>query len=111
MSYDIILFETNRGGKPVEEFIESLSPNNRAKTIYTIRLLRQFGPFLKMPHSKKITRNLYELRVRVKEEIRVFYAYIGETICLLHAFKKKSQKIPSREIKNAEERLSTIDKI
>lgn len=106
-----MLFETNRGERPVEEFVESLLPSTQSKVVSLVRLLREFGTFLKMPHSKKVTKNLYELRVRGKEETRIFYAFSGDRIYLLHAFKKKSQNIPLKEIKLAENRLSSLDKL
>ena len=111
MAWNILLFETARGDKPVEDFIKPLSSSSRSKVIHMIRLLKQFGTFLNMPHSKKITKDIYELRVKGKEEIRIFYAPFGRKIYLLHAFKKKSQKIQSKEIKLAEQRLKALDKI
>lgn len=71
MIWDIILFENDRGERPVEEFIKPLSSSSRSKVIHMIRLLKQFGTFLNMPHAKKITKEIYELRVRGKEEIKL----------------------------------------
>ena len=110
MAWKILFYENSRGERPVQEFITTLSPSSQSKVIGSVRLLREFGMFLKMPHSKKITKNLYELRIRGKEEVRIFYAFSRGKIYLLHAFKKKSQRTPSKEIKLAEARLATIDK-
>ncbi len=104
MRWNIILFETSRGEKPVEEFIESLSPSSYAKVLHTLELLKQYGTFLSMPHCKKVTKNIYELRIRGKEEVRIFYLIREKNIFLLNAFKKKTQKIPKKEIKIAEKR-------
>ncbi len=107
MSWEILFFESGRDEKPVEIFIDSLDIDTEAKVfrmVYT--LLHQYGPSLTMPHSKKITDNLYELRIRGKVEIRIFYTFKDKAIYLLHAFQKKSQKIPSRELDIAKKRLA-----
>lgn len=108
MDWNIFLFKTNRGEKPIKEFIQSLSPSSIAKITHTIDLLKEYGSFLNMPHSKKIANNLYELRIRGKQEIRIFYIFKGKDIYLLHAFQKKSQKTPSKELKIALERMKLL---
>jgi len=67
MNWNILLFETNRVEKPVEKFIKSQNPATIAKIAHTLDLLEKYGSFLSMPHSKKITGNLYELRIRGKQ--------------------------------------------
>ncbi|TSC85991.1 MAG: Uncharacterized protein G01um101416_755 [Microgenomates group bacterium Gr01-1014_16] len=71
-------------------------------------LLQKHGPDLGMPHSKIITSGLNELRVRGKNEIRIFYTFKGKSIYFLHAFKKQTQKTPDKEIKTANQRLTLI---
>jgi len=79
-----------------------------AKTLRTIDLLEQFGNKLVFPHSKKITGNLFELRVRGMQEIRVIYAFHNDAAIILRAFKKKTMRIPKREIEVAEQRLKMV---
>ena len=62
-----------------------------------------------MPYAKKITDQLYELRIRGKVEIRIIYGFKNNEAVLLHIFKKKQNKIPRKEINTAEERFSLID--
>jgi phage-related protein len=74
-----------------------------------LELLEEFGPLLNMPHAKPLGDGLYELRVRGKQEVRVFYVFAhGDNIYLLHGFLKKDQAIPKREIKLARIRKSEI---
>lgn len=108
MAWNIILFESNRGEKPVEEFTYSLDELTIPKINHHVRLLIRFGPWLGMPYSKKLTNSLYELRIRGKQEIRIIYSFKGRNIYLLHAFKKQTQKIPNKEIKIAQKRLDMI---
>lgn len=101
MKWQVILFETSRGDKPVESFINQCTPQTVAKIAHHLDLLEKYGSRLGMPHAKKLTSDLYELRLRGKDEIRIIYCYIKNNICLLHAFKKQSQKTPKREIDTA----------
>ena len=105
MPWKIIFFKTPRGEKPVEHFIDSLDEKAESKVFRSLDLLRDYGPALIMPHAKKISSQLYELRVRGTIEIRIFYTFRGNIIYLVHAFQKKSQKIPSRELETAKNRL------
>lgn len=50
--------------------------------------------------------NLYEVIVKKQGQYRAIFAYIFEdTIIVLHAFMKKSQKTPKKDIKLAIKRL------
>lgn len=111
MSWNIFLYETNRGEKLVEKFIQSLAPPTIAKIMHTIELLERFGSFLGMPHSKKLTSGIYELRIRGREEIRILYTFRRRDIYLLHIFKKQSQKTPPKEINVASGRLKVLTDI
>lgn len=63
-----------------------------------------------LPHAKKITRNLFEIRVKLQGEYRGFYAYIGNLdIVVLHFFRKKSQKTPIKDLELAKRRLKQYE--
>ncbi len=53
----------------------SLQESSAAKAFKLIRLLRTFGNQLRMPYSKQILSNLFELRARGGQEIRIFYCF------------------------------------
>lgn len=108
MTWKIILFELKRGEKPVEEFINSLNDTTTAKIAHTLDLLQKYGYRMGMPHSKKIDRDLFELRIKGSEEVRIFYAFKNNRIVLIHGFKKKTQKTPAREIDMALKRLKSL---
>ena len=105
MAWVVILFESKRKEKFVEEFIKSLSGSTIAKVVHGVDLLEKHGPFVGMPHSKKLSKELFELRIRGKEEVRIIYSFVNNKIYLLHGFKKKKQKIPRKEIDIALKRL------
>jgi len=108
----VLTYETNRGEKPVDEFIKKQQPQARAKIIHNIRLLRQYGNKLGMPHSKAFGGKLYELRIRGKEELRILYCFSQQkTIYLLHAFKKQKQQPSLKDLKLARSRMEELTKI
>lgn len=47
----------------LEKFIESLENSTIAKILHTIDLLEMFGHKLGLPHSKRISKNIFELRI------------------------------------------------
>ena len=62
---------------------------------------------LDFPHAKKVTKNIFEIRVKVQGEYRGFYAYIGKLdIVVLHFFRKKTQKTPIKDLQVAQRRLT-----
>lgn len=109
MIWEIIVFETSNKDKPVEKFIKSLQAVTISKIAHGINLLERWGNQLGMPRSKKLDRDLYELRIRGSEEIRILYMFKGKRIYLLHAFKKKSQKTPKKELELALFRVKSIN--
>ncbi len=81
------------------------------KCLRLIDLLRMFGNKLSMPYSKKISANLYELRVRGQQEIRIFYCFYQDKAVIVYHFIKKSQKTPRKEIKIALSRIAVLTPI
>ncbi len=92
----------------VEQFLGSLSKKEIAKTIRTIELLEEFGNNLGMPHSKHLSDGLLELRVRGTRELRIFYTFHKNKAYLLHAFIKKTQKTPEKEIATAKSSQNSL---
>jgi phage-related protein len=105
----ILLYETSRGEKPIELFILSQNAATQAKTARQIDLLEKHGHLLGMPHSKKLHSDIYELRIRGQNELRILYCFKKKGIYLLHIFKKQTQKTPKRELETALKRLREID--
>jgi phage-related protein len=75
-----------------------------------IKLLIEYGPSLRLPHSKAFGNGLFELRPRSKSVIgRAFYCFLaGQRVVVLHAFIKKSQQTPTQEIKLARKRMKEV---
>lgn len=90
----------------VKDNLYSLNRVPLNKCLRLIDLLKLFGNTLSMPYSKKISTNLYELRARGQQEVRIFYCFYQDKAVIVHHFIKKSQKTPQKEIETA---LSRID--
>jgi phage-related protein len=75
-----------------------------------VELLMEFGPKLRMPHSRAIGGGLFELRPRSREGIgRAFYCFvIGQRVMILHAFVKKTQETPEHELRIARIRMKEV---
>ena len=108
MRYQIKLFQTARGDYPVNKFVEEQDPTTYSKILHTIGLLKNHGYYLRMPFSKKLGDKLYELRITSKVAARILYTTHNSVFYLLHAFKKKAQKTPRKEIKIALDRIKKI---
>jgi phage-related protein len=103
-----IKFYTLETGKcPVEEFFDSLTNKQFEKISFVLDLIEQIN-IVPSKYFKKLkgTDNIWEIRVQQGNNIfRILGFFDGkELVVLNHAFIKKSQKIPQKEIAVAEKR-------
>ncbi len=94
----------------LENEILKLPSGLLARYLRLTDLLTEFGSNLGLPHTKKIEKELFELRVKGNEGIaRVFFCTkVGRKIIMLHSFIKKSQKTPKKEIEIARKRRKEV---
>ncbi len=94
----------------VSDEIESWPDGILADFARIVELLMEFGPNLRMPHSRALGDGLFELRPRGKEGIgRVFYCYASDRcVVILHAFVKKSRSVPEKDMKIARKRMKEV---
>lgn len=73
-------------------------------------LLMEHGPDLRLPHSRPFGRGLLELRPKGRSGIgRALYFFLkGRRAVVLHAFIKKSQETPDRDLKLARKRMKEV---
>lgn len=106
MAWQLRHYLDRRGNSPVEEFIERLPERDRAKVRAGIAFLGEVGNRAREPLSKGLGKGLFELRVKSS---RIFYCFKRSgVIVLLHAFTKKTQKTPKREMEIARRRLEEM---
>lgn len=89
----------------IKIFFDALEDRVGAKVDSAIQLLSVEEYHLSMPYSKKIERDLYELRISSIQNIRIFYTFFDKQIVLLHAINKKTQKLELNDLKTVRRRL------
>lgn len=93
----------------IDKFLDELNDESRAKISTALDLLKDYGHELRYPYSKKITRNIFELRAKGDQLVRLFFGYRGGKIYILTGFIKKTQKTPRAEIERAEKAYKDLD--
>lgn len=91
--------------------IESWPVDLLADYAHLAQLLAEFGPDLRMPHSRAMGEGLFELRPRGRAGIgRALYCFlIGQRVVVLHAFVKKTQKAPDKDLRLARKRMKELN--
>ncbi len=106
MLWEIIFYLTASGRSPVEEIIDSLTSKEKAKVIWLFDLLVKHDAFLGEPYVKKVTDELWELRLLGKGRHRRFlFSFDEKVIVMLHALSKKSRRLSPKDINTALLRL------
>lgn len=93
----------------VKKFIKNIDDVSYAKVLDYIGLLRKYGSSLRPPESKKVHTNLFELRIKAKVNVRIFYTFHEGSALLVYAYNKKTQKIDLKTLKHLKALLKSID--
>lgn len=82
----------------------------RGKYLHTVELIETHGAQLGKAFTKPLKAGLFEIRVKAKEGIgRAFFCYeLKHEIIILHAFRKKAQKTPRKELNIAMNRMRQV---
>ena len=103
----IKFYRLEKGKCPVEEFFDSLTNKQFEKIAFVLDLIEQID-IVPRKYFKKLkgTDNIWEVRVQQGNNIfRILGFFDGKDLVVLnHAFTKKSQKIPQKEMAVAENR-------
>lgn len=75
-----------------------------------VELLMEHGPNLRLPYSRALGSGLFELRPRGRSGIgRAFYCFlVGRQVVMVHAFIKKTEHIPEKELALARKRAIEV---
>jgi phage-related protein len=75
-----------------------------------VELLMEHGPNLRLPHSRSMGEGLFELRPRGRTGIgRAMYCFlVGKRVVVVHAFIKKTQQTPDKDLKIARKRAKEL---
>jgi len=102
-NWQIYFYKNSKGEQPVKDYINNLKAAEQAKVRNKLNLLKEFGPFnLDINHVKYLKDKIWELRIVGKDHHRIFwFIFNSKNIILLHAFHKKTQKIPQIHIQKS----------
>lgn len=93
----VVFFATDKQS-PVKEFIIRCDQKQRSKISRQIKYLIEFGLVKEVLNLKKLSgTKLWEIRILGKDNIRLICVNFNQQIVILHAFFKKTQKIPRKE--------------
>lgn len=95
------------GRSPVQAFLEGLTGEDRVDGLALLKLLAERGNTLRLPHSKPLGGELFELRGR---QVRIFYAFRpGRRAVLLDGVVKKREDIPPAVLQRVRRYLRALE--
>lgn len=107
--WKVIYYVSSSGNNPVKEFLDA-NLKTKVKALRIFSNIEEYGLTSVIPHIKKLTGTpLWEIRILGEDSTRILYiTRSGKQILLLHAFVKKTDKTPLKEINVALGRLREI---
>ena len=103
----IIFYRFENGKCPIEDYFESLSNKQVEKIFFVLDIVEEFDIVPKKFFKKlEASDDIWEVRVQHGNNIFRLLGFFdnNDLVVLSHAFTKKTQKIPRKEIKVAEQR-------
>ena len=108
----ITYYTTPSGRRPVEDFIRAQPVRLGAALFEALDQIEEHGLSAPGVSLRQIRGKLWEIRISAGGAARVFYCLLPgggeETLVLLHAYLKKTQKAPRQEIETAEGRMREV---
>lgn len=102
-SKSVIYYPDARGETPAWKFLLTLNQDEQQKAFAYISYLEEQGERLRRPITEYLGDKVYELRPK---QIRILYAFVGQHMVILHAFRKKTSPMPTSEKRLAQARLA-----
>ena len=100
--YEVLFYEGDDGNCPVDDFLDGLAVNIRAKVEKWMEKLEEEGPNLPRPYADLLRDKIRELRINFgTNNYRILYFFNGKEIVMTHAFVKKTRGVPDAEIERA----------
>lgn len=104
MAKRVVYYVDDRAGNPVWDFIRSLPTDERDKCFEYIACLEKMGEQVRRPVGDYLGDKLYELRPK---QTRILYFFmLKDHAVLVHAFRKKTNEIPKKEMETALRRMN-----
>jgi len=108
MDWHVIFYKDRDGSEPVKDFILQQSDGAIGEILHVFDLLYRFNLSLGMPYVEKVKGKIWSLRIKHSSDYYriLYFAFTGKKFILLHAVKKKSDKLQNRDIEIAIKRMN-----
>ena len=114
MRFAINYWRTSSGKAPVRKYIDDIeSDEERAELFSALNGIQENGTDAIGVDFRQIEGKLWELKIKTHgKQHRIFYIVMkGSEMILLHAYLKKTQKAPTREIDIAKQRMKQLKEV
>lgn len=103
-----VFYRDRSGAEPVNQFIDALDTKAQDALDWHVSLLNALDeddPPLAFPHTSQVEGELRELRCHHGRRLfRILYRRSEKLFVLLHAFEKRTARVPPQDISTANER-------
>ena len=108
MDWRVIFYRDEDGNEPVKDFILNQSDSAIGTILHVFDLLYRFDLSLGKPYVEKVEGKIWSLRIKHSSDYYriLYFAFSGKKFILLHAVKKKSDKLSKRDIEMAIQRMN-----
>jgi len=111
LKWKVLYYVSPSGNIPVKDFLDVTKPSIKAKAFRIFQTITEYGFTTAIPHIKKLSGTpLWEVRILGEDNVRILYVTKSQKkILLLHAFYKKKQSTPKKEIDTALARMKEYE--
>ena len=108
MEWHVVFYKNRDGEEPVKDFILKQPDEAIGAIIHVFDLLYRFNISLGPPYVEKVGGKIWSLRIKHSSDYyRIFYfTFTGKKFILLHAIKKKRDKLTNRDLALAVDRMN-----
>ncbi|MCK5212022.1 type II toxin-antitoxin system RelE/ParE family toxin [Candidatus Parcubacteria bacterium] len=110
MGFNIYYHKSSSGRIFVKDYINSLDKKTQYEIFSFLQKFKSDYRFRQSPYCKKIIKDIFEIRIKVRDCYRILFAFMyKDTVILLHIFKKKTNKISKKDLELAINRLKLYE--
>lgn len=113
MAWQVIFYRDEDGQEPVKDFILKQTDSAIGEILHVFDLLYRFDISLGLPYVEKVRGKIWALRIKHSSDYYriLYFAFSEQKFILLHAIKKKSDKLSNRDIETAVQRMNKMKQI
>lgn len=111
MKFIVNYWRKPSGKAPVEDYIDDIENKyEKAEILSNLKGVQEYGTDAVGVEFRQIEGKLWELKIKTHgNQHRIFYVVLrGSEMVLLHAYLKKTQKAPAKEIETAKQRMKQL---